>query len=67
MKVVYEAGPTRFGLAKFVLWSRIDTAAAVPRRSSSAPSGDRVKTDAKDALHVARLLKLGAVTAVGFL
>ena len=28
------------------------------------PSGDRVKTDAKDALHLARLLRLDEFTAV---
>ena len=28
------------------------------------PSGDRVKTDAKDALHLARLLRLGEITSV---
>jgi transposase len=28
------------------------------------PSGDRVKTDAKDALHLARLLRLGEITPV---
>ncbi|MGO4250457.1 IS110 family transposase [Paenarthrobacter sp. RAF54_2] len=28
------------------------------------PAGDRVKTDAKDALHLARLLKLGEVTGI---
>ena len=28
------------------------------------PSGDRVKTDARDAAHLARLLHLGQITAV---
>ena len=28
------------------------------------PPGDRVKTDAKDAVHLARLLRLGEITAV---
>jgi len=28
------------------------------------PAGDRVKTDAKDAIHLARLLRLGEVTPV---
>ena len=30
----------------------------------SRPAGDRVKTDAKDAVHLARLLRLDEVTAV---
>jgi hypothetical protein len=28
------------------------------------PAGDRVKTDARDAAHLARLLRLGEITAV---
>ena len=28
------------------------------------PSGDRVKTDAKDAVHLARLLRLDEITSV---
>jgi transposase len=31
---------------------------------AAAPSGDRVKTDAKDALYLARLLRLGEITPV---
>ncbi len=37
-------------------WSR--------RPSCRSPSGDRVKTDAKDAIHLARLLRLDEITAV---
>ena len=63
VKVVYEAGPTGFGLARFLLAAGIDTVVAAPSKLQR-PSGDRVKTDAKDALHLARLLKLGEITAV---
>ncbi|MDQ0864811.1 IS110 family transposase [Arthrobacter globiformis] len=63
VRVVYEAGPTGFGLARFLLTAGIDTLVAAPSKLQR-PSGDRVKTDAKDALHLARLLKLGEITAV---
>ncbi|TNB67233.1 IS110 family transposase [Arthrobacter sp. BB-1] len=63
VKVVYEAGPTGFGLARFLGSAGIDTVVAAPSKLQR-PSGDRVKTDAKDALHLARLLKLGEITAV---
>lgn len=62
-KVVYEAGPTGFGLARFLLSAGIETVVAAPSKLQR-PSGDRVKTDARDALHLARLLKLGEITAV---
>lgn len=58
VRVVYEAGPTGFGLARFLLAAGIGTVVAAPSKLQR-PSGDRVKTDAKDALHLARLLKLG--------
>ncbi|WP_458113365.1 IS110 family transposase [Arthrobacter sp. R1-13] len=63
VRVVYEAGPTGFGLARFLLAAGIDTVVAAPSKLQR-PSGDRVKTDAKDALHLARLLKLGEITSV---
>ena len=34
------------------------------RRSCKGPAGDRVKTDARDAAHLTRLLRLGEITAV---
>lgn len=61
VRVVYKAGPTGFGLARFLLAAGIDTVVAAPSKLQR-PSGDRVKTDAKDALHLARLPKLGEVT-----
>ncbi|WP_307183872.1 IS110 family transposase [Streptomyces canus] len=61
--MAYEAGPTGFDLAR-ALW------AAGIRREGLAPSrlrrpaGERVKTDARDALHLAKLLRLDEFTAV---
>jgi transposase len=60
---VYEAGPTGFGLARSLRGAGIDSAVAAPSKLMR-PAGDRVKTDARDARHLARLLMLGDVTAV---
>jgi transposase len=61
--VVYEAGPTGFGLARFLRSSGIDCVIAAPSKLQR-PAGDRVKTDARDALHLARLLHLGEIVEV---
>ncbi len=61
--VVYEAGPTGYGLARFLTGRGIRCVVAAPSKLQR-PSGDRVKTDAKDALHLARLLRLGEVVPV---
>ncbi len=61
--VVYEAGPTGYGLARFLTGRGIRCVVAAPSKMHR-PSGDRVKTDARDALLLARLLRLGEVTAV---
>jgi transposase len=63
VRVTYEAGPTGFGLARALEEAQIDCVVAAPSRLLR-PSGDRVKTDAKDALHLARLLAVGQVSAV---
>jgi transposase len=63
VSVTYEAGPTGFGLARALQAAGIECVVAAPSRLLR-PSGDRVKTDAKDALHLARLLAVGQVTAV---
>jgi len=61
--VAYEAGPTGFGLARILNDTGIRCVVAAPSRLQR-PSGDRIKTDARDAVHLARLLRLDEVTAV---
>jgi len=61
--VTYEAGPTGFGLYRALTAAGVRCVVAAPSKLQR-PSGDRVKTDAKDAVHLARLLRLGEITAV---
>ena len=61
--VTYEAGPTGFGLARFLEAAGVDCVVAAPSKLQR-PSGDRVKTDVRDARHLARLLHLGEIVAV---
>ena len=61
--VTYEAGPTGFGLARYLSGLGIRCEVAAPSKLTK-PAGDRVKTDARDAMHLARLLHLGQVTSV---
>jgi transposase len=61
--VAYEAGPTGFGLACSLSAAGIRCVVAAPSKLQR-PSGDRVKTDARDAVHLARLLRLDEVTPV---
>jgi transposase len=61
--VTYEAGPTGFGLARAFTAAGIRCELAAPSKISR-PAGDRVKTDARDALLLARLLRLDDIVAV---
>ena len=61
--VADEAGPTGFGLARALAAAGITCEVAAPSKLIR-PTGDRVKTDARDAAHLARLLHLGQITAV---
>jgi transposase len=61
--VAYEAGPTGFGLCRSLRAAGIRCEVVAPSKLQR-PSGDRVKTDAKDAVHLARLLRLDEYTAV---
>ena len=55
-------GPTGFGLARALADAQIDCVVAAPSKLIR-PSGDRIKTDARDAAHLTRLLRLGEIPA----
>jgi transposase len=59
----YEAGPTGFGLYRAITAAGIRCEVAAPSKLNR-PAGDRVKTDARDALLLAQLLQLGQIVAV---
>jgi transposase len=62
VRVVYEAGPTGYGLARACAGAGIGCVVAAPSRIRAA--ADRVKTDRRDAERLARLLRLGEITPV---
>jgi transposase len=59
----YEAGPTGFGLARSLRAAGVREVVAAPSKLQR-PVGDRVKTDARDTVHLARLLRLGEIVEV---
>lgn len=63
VRCCYEAGPTGFGLKRALEKDGIDCIVVAP---SLVPvrSGDRVKTDRRDALRLARFLRSGDLTEV---
>jgi len=61
--VAYEAGPTGFGLYRALTAAGVRCEVVAPSKMHK-PSGDRVKTDARDALLLARLLRLDEITPV---
>jgi len=63
VRVAYEAGPTGYGLARACAAAGIACTVAAPSKIPRA-SGDRVKTDRRDAERLARLLRLGELVPV---
>lgn len=59
----YEAGPTGFTLARALRAAGVRCEVLAPSKLQR-PVGERVKTDARDALHIAKLLKLDEIVAV---
>src|SRR4051812_48143149 len=58
VRAAYEAGPTGYGLARELACRGVECVVAVPSKIPRA-SGDRVKTDRRDAEHLVRLFLAG--------
>ena len=63
VKVAYEAGPTGYVLARELAKRRVECVVAAPSKIPRA-TGDKVKTDRRDAEHLARLLLAGKLYPV---
>lgn len=63
VRAVYEAGPTGFGLARAARAAGVEVMVCSPGAIARQP-GDRIKTDTRDALKLARLLAAGQLRAV---
>ena len=63
VRAVYEAGPTGFGLARAARAAGVEVMVCAPGAIPRQP-GDRIKTDTRDALKLARLLAAGQLRAV---
>src|SRR5882724_5847787 len=63
VRAVYEAGPTGFGLARAARAAGVEMIVCSPGAIPRQP-GDRIKTDTRDALKLARLLAAGQLRAV---
>jgi transposase len=62
-RMVYEAGPTGYGLARRARAEGIEMSVCAPGRTERRP-GDRIKTDKRDAVRLARLLAAGELAIV---
>lgn len=63
MKMCFEAGPCGYGLARELLSLGFDCEVIAPSRVARQPS-DKIKTDRRDALLLARLHRAGELTPV---
>jgi transposase len=63
LHVCYEAGPTGYGLFRFLISLGIDCVVVAPTLIPKR-AGDRIKTDRRDSLKLAKLLRSGELTPV---
>jgi transposase len=59
-RMVYEAGPTGYGLARRALAEGIELGVCAPGKTERPPA-DRVKTDKRDAIRLAKVVGGGRV------
>jgi transposase len=62
-RVAYEAGPTGYGLSRALVAARVGCVVAAPGKIER-PAQDRVKTDARDAERLVRLLMIDGLCPV---
>jgi transposase len=63
LRACYEAGPTGFGLYRLLTSLRVACDVVAPSLVPKAP-GDRVKTDRRDCIRLARLHRAGELVAI---
>lgn len=63
LTVAYEAGPTGFGLCRALEAAGIHCIVVAPSKTP-VRTGDRVKTDRRDAMKLARFLRAGELVAI---
>lgn len=63
LRCVYEAGPTGFGLCRFLRGNGIDCIVVAPSQIPKK-DGDRIKTDRRDACNLARLHRAGELQEI---
>jgi transposase len=63
LRACYEAGPCGFGIARRLKQLRVECEVVAPSMTPKR-SGERVKTDRRDARKLARLLRAGELSAV---
>jgi transposase len=66
LRACYEAGPCEFGLARRLKQLGVECEVVAPSLTPRR-SGERVKTDRRDARKLARLLRAGELTAIASL
>ncbi|MBV9049090.1 MAG: hypothetical protein JOY58_12515 [Solirubrobacterales bacterium] len=62
-RMVYEAGPTGYGLARRARAEGLELGVCAPGKTER-PAANRIKTDRRDAIRLARLLAAGELVLV---